>query len=329
MSLNHQKIYNMEIREWVLQVIDKSHRLAHGELVKRPCPLCGSTDLSEHVHNGAFRYDRCHKCSLVFQNPMVSSTMVDEGFEGGDPLLESYFQIMMRYKTTPPTRPDPMRHNKIKDIYAIKPSGTLLDVGCSVGDFLHLAKHFYAVEGLEINPKTSEIAKLYFSVHEDYLSKLNLDPAYDIVTLNQILYGVTDPLSLVTDIRRILKDDGILYINTPNSDSYASKTFRGKCSHYYGYTSLNIFNVDSLKVLAEMAGMRIIHLRTEWLDIYTPDLIEFHQAPETFIHKRNCHRPNYEEQIVAEDELHNRFPQDLRDGGNYIVAILEKSDGAA
>jgi len=255
--------------------------------------------------------------------------MVDEGFEGGDPLLESYFQIMMRYKTTPPPCPDPTQHNKLKDIYAIKQSGNLLDVGCSVGDFLHLAKYFYDVEGVEINPKTSEIAKLDFKVHTDYLDKLDLQPIYDIVTLNQILYGVPDPLSLVKDIRRILKDDGILYINTPNSDSYASQTFRGKCCHYYGYTSLNVFNVDSLKVLAEMAGMRIIHLRTEWLDIYTPDLIEYYQTPETFIHKRNCHRPNYEEQIIAEDELHSRFPQDLRNGGNYIIAVLAKTGGAA
>lgn len=329
MNLNHQKTYNLEIRSWVLQVIEKSHRLARGELVERSCPLCGSKALSKYVHNGAFRYDRCHECSLVFQNPTVSSAMVDEGFEGGDPLLETYFKMMMRYKTTPPARPDPTQHNKIRDIYSIKQSGTLLDVGCSVGDFLHLAKHFYEVEGVEINPVTSEVARRDFTIYSDYLSNLNLSPQYDIITLNQILYGVPDPLSVVKDIRRILKDDGILYINTPNSDSFASKTFQGKCCHYYGYTSLNVFNIDSLKVLAEMAGMQIVSLRTEWLDIYTPDLIEYYQSPENFIHKRNCHRPDYEEQIAAEDELFKRFPKNLGNGGNYIVAILSKSDGAA
>lgn len=32
MNLNHRKTYNTEIREWVKRVIDKSHRLAEGDI---------------------------------------------------------------------------------------------------------------------------------------------------------------------------------------------------------------------------------------------------------------------------------------------------------
>lgn len=264
------------------------------------------------------------KCSLVFQNPMLPTDAAKEGVEGGDPLLNSYFEIMRRYKTEIPERPDPFKHNKLKDIYGIKKSGRLLDVGCSVGDFMHLAKHFYQVEGVEINPLTAHIARQHFTVHEDYLDKLALGPVFDIVTLNQILYGVADPLSLMKDVAAVLKPGGIVYLNTPNADSYASQHFRGSCCHYYGYTTLNVFNIESLEFVAENAGLRLLSARTEWLDIYTPDIIEFYESPTTFVHKRNCHRPSYEEQIIAEDQLHAEFNPELKGGGNYIVAILAK-----
>lgn len=325
MALNHQHAYNLEIRDWVLEVIAKAERLAKMRLERRACPVCDGPRLSAFVHNGAFAYDRCDTCGLVFQNPTLPADAVNDGFQGGDPLLMSYFEIVSRYKTGHPAKPDPASHGKLRDIYGLRPSGRLLDIGCSVGDFLHLAKHFYEVEGLEINPVTAAIAAQSFPVHRDFLDRLNLGPVYDVVTLHQILYGVPRPLDLVRQIRDVLKPDGLLYINTPNADSYATRQFRGRCCHFYGYTSLNVFSPRAIRSLAEQAGLRVRSLRTEWLDLYMPDLLEYHDSPRTFVHKRNCHRPDYEAQIAAEDELHARFHPDLGEGGNYLVAILEKA----
>lgn len=325
MSLNHRHAYNMEIRGWLLDVIAKSHRLAQGTLQQRPCPVCGSDKLVSFVHNGALGYDRCSDCALVFQNPTLPADAINEGFAGGDPLLRAYFDIAARYKGDTPSRPNPETHGKLKDIHAVRPNGKLLDVGCSVGDFLHLAKHFYDVEGVEINPVTAEIAASSFIVHRDYLDRLALPPTYDIVTLHQILYGIPDPLGLLKDIHAVLKDDGILYINTPNAESYATRQYGGQCCHFYGYTSLNVFSPAAIHAVAERAGFQVLSLRTEWLDIYTPDLLEFYDHPDSFIHKRNCHRPEYEEKVTAEDDLHRRLPPDLGMGGNYLVAVLGKA----
>lgn len=247
---------------------------------------------------------------------------------GGDDLLMSYFKLMQKYKkfdTVSDVKPNPKEDNKLKDIYSLKQNGKLLDIGCSVGDFLHKAKYFYKVEGVEVNPNTSAYAKKYFTVHTDYLDRLELKQEYDIVTMHQILYGVPDTVSLLKDIHKILKDDGILYINTPNSDSFAMKLFGGKVNHLYGYTSLNVFNRDSLEELAKLSGFQIKFYRTEWLDIYSKDIQEFYDNPDNFIHKRNTHLKNYSQSIKLEDEVQKKINTDLKDGGNYIVAILEKS----
>ena len=129
---------------------------------------------------------------------------------------------------------------------------------------------------------------------------------------------------MLRDIHGVLKDDGLLYINTPNADSYAMALYRGKANHLYGYTTLNVFNEQSLAALAERTGFEILSFRTEWLDIYLTDLAEFYDHPDRFIHKRNCHLPDYEEKIRQEDAFHQSLNPDFGARGNYMVAVLGK-----
>ncbi len=327
MSLNHNEMYNREVREWIEANIRHTQFLSSQKLLNRDCPVCNSTKHTFFANNGFLNYSKCENCSLVFMNPTVDETSVKEGFSGGDELLMKYFEIMKKYKkfdTVLDSKPNPQTDNKLKDIYYFKQNGKLLDIGCSVGDFLHKSKYFYDVEGIEVNPNTSAYAKKYFKVHTDYLNNLDLKKEYDIVSMHQILYGVPDPVSLLKDIHKILKDDGILYINTPNSNSYAMQLFQGKTNHLYGYTTQNVFNLESLKKSAELSGFKVSFSRTEWLDIYTNDIIEFYNDPEKFIHKRNTHLENYTQSIKYEDEIQKSIDADLKDGGNYLIAILEK-----
>ncbi|ACH40727.1 SAM-dependent methyltransferase, putative [Citrifermentans bemidjiense Bem] len=327
MSLNHVKSYNEEIRQWLIKVAALAAAIPKGSLAPRKCPVCGAGESSFFADNSHLDYVRCGNCALVYMNPAPDAELVDQGFQGEDELLMEYFSLISRYKGGIPERPDPAADNKLKDIYRFKTSGRLLDLGCSVGDFLHKAKHFYQAEGLEVNPLTAAIAEQHFTVHKGFLAELALKPVYDIVTLHQILYGLPDPVGLLRDIHRILKQDGLLYINTPNADSYAVELYRGKVNHLYGYTTLNLFNESSLSALAARCGFKVLSLRTEWLDIYLSDLTEFYDHPDRFIHKRNCHLPNYERKMAQEDGLQQSLYPDLGRRGNYLVAVLGKADG--
>lgn len=325
MSLNHLTQYNREIREWLLKVFSLAASIPKDKLSRRDCPVCSHAESKFFASNDYLDYVQCNQCTLIYMNPAPSPGVVDKGFQGEDELIMEYCSIISKYKTGTPTKADPYSDNKLKDIYALKPSGRLLDIGCSIGDFLHRAKCFYDVEGVEINPVTAALAEQHFKVHKHFLSELNLEPEYDIVTLHQVLFGIPDPVGLLRDIHNILKEDGILYVNTPNADSYAMALYKGKANHLYGYTSLNVFNQRSLAALAKLTGFEILTFRTEWPDIYFTDLAEFYDHPDRFIHKRNCHIPNYEERIRLEDELHLSLKADLGNRGNYLVALLRKN----
>lgn len=166
-----------------------------------------------------------------------------------------HFNIAQKYKSAIPAKPDPIKDGKLRDVYAVKSSGTLLDVGCSVGDFLHKAQYFYEVEGIEVNPHTAAVAEQYFTSHKKFLVVLNLGSRFDVFTLRQILYGVPDPVQLLGDIHKVLKPDGILYINTPNADSYAMELYQGQCCQLYGYTLLNVIQRKSAKCLGRARGI--------------------------------------------------------------------------
>ena len=325
MNASHDKQYNQEIRNWLFKVFDHAAGLARGPLKLRKCPICASEERSFYANNGYLDYQQCDDCSLIYQNPAPSADDVDRGFTGDDPLLTEYFAITRKYgPPSPPAKPDPSADAKLKDIYVLRQKGRLLDVGCSIGTFLEKASHFYDAEGVEVNPLTAAVAQERFKVHRGYLSELNLPRQYDIVTLHQILYGIPDPAGLLRDIHKILQEDGLLYINTPNADSYAMAFYKGRSSHLYGYTTLNLFNERSLARLAGETGFRIVSFRTEWLDIYLTDVQEFLDHPELFIHKKNSHIPGYETKIAQEDALHRSLGIDLGKRGNYLVAVLEK-----
>jgi len=331
MSLNHDKSYNQQIRAWLKRNFEYSAVLSRQALELRDCPVCGAPGFSHFANNGYFDFVRCNECALVYMNPTLNPAGVWRGFQGEDQLLMDYFKIIQQFKSALPVEiPDPLQDGKLKDIYRYKPHGSLLDIGCSVGDFLHKAKHFYQVEGVEVNPATSVVAARHFKVHKDYLNNLiSADSAafskrYDIVSMNQVLYGVPDPVGLLKDIHVVLKDDGIVYINTPNADSFAMQLYKGKTNHLYGYTTQNVFNRKALEKLALQSGFGVSFFRTEWLDIYYRDIMFLLEDEANFIHKRNSHLPDYEEHIASEDALQSALKLDLGDHGNYIVAILAK-----
>jgi SAM-dependent methyltransferase len=260
-------------------------------------------------------------------NPTIPEECINQGFNGEDELLMQYFKLMIKFKQhLRPQKVDPTTDGQLKDIYHYKKKGRLLDVGCSVGDFLHKAKHIYSVEGVEINPHTAAVAEKKFKIHRDDLAQLDLKPIYDVVTLNQILYGVPSPLDLLNQIAGVLKKDGILYINTPNSDSMAVQLYGGRCNHLYGYTTQQVFNRQSLTRLAERTGFKVVSFRTEWLDIYLTDLMVFLSDPKAFIHRRNAQLPDYADRIRAEEQMLSQMNIDLGERGNYFVSVLMKHD---
>ena len=148
----------------------------------------------------------------------------------------------------------------LKRIEKYKKNGRLLDVGCATGFLLDEARHRkWEVRGIEMSKWAADYAR----------QKLNLDittgPAektpfpdefFDVIVMIDVLEHLTNPKHVLLEIRRILKNDGILYISTPNIHSMASKVLGAK---WWGINKYHLyyFSINTFKKMCDACGMKV------------------------------------------------------------------------
>lgn len=105
----------------------------------------------------------------------------------------------------------------------------ILDIGCGNGWMLDLLKEFYGnnaiTYGTEINKNVCEAAK-----KRGHLVKYGLDPfklfkneKFDVINITHVIEHLSEPFLLIKDCFKILKNGGIIIIETPNYDSMDRK----------------------------------------------------------------------------------------------------------
>ena len=120
--------------------------------------------------------------------------------------------------------------------------GKILDLGCLAGrDMLHLLKTGWDCYGIEISPRAcAEATKRGIKAVQYDLNKgipFN-DEFFDAVWAAEIIEHLMDTDSLLSECHRILRNDGVLLITTPNLASLLNRVrlFFGKYPRYVQYS---------------------------------------------------------------------------------------------
>ncbi|MFZ2072143.1 MAG: class I SAM-dependent methyltransferase [Minisyncoccia bacterium] len=163
----------------------------------------------------------CPKCDLSFVYPQPTAEWLkDEVYS-----YESGYQANKRADLT--KMRITKRYRKILDfLRSKKKSGSLLDIGCSSGQFMYWARERgFKCSGIEINKRTADLAlQNNFEVFQGFLGEcLYPKKSFDIVYLGDVIEHVNDPSTVVREAISFLKDDGIIVFSTPNMDCFWSK----------------------------------------------------------------------------------------------------------
>lgn len=251
------------------------------------CFLCGSRgqplyrDLPSALFEtaGRWNFSQClrNECGLVWINPTPIEADLHLAYEtyfthddgqspsAAKPKTRDRLYALYRAFNLPGfwicgiTREKSRREQMFLD--EVKP-GKLLDVGCGDGKFLSkMQARGWSVDGIDFDGHAIKTAEQRYGLtlrHGDLRQVGLAEESFDAVTMSHVIEHVTDPIGLLSEIRRLLKPGGHLAITTPNVGALGHRKF-GPC--WFGVDAprhLNLFTADALSQVAQRAGFGAI-----------------------------------------------------------------------
>lgn len=265
--------------------------LAEYDWREQSCPLCPNsrTRLLGRRGGTAHRLGlglvsliyQCRGCGLIFPNPMPIPRQIAEHY--GD--AEKYF-------IEHPLEGKVAAYDEILSAIAelgVKP-GRLLDIGAGRGEMLRAAgARGWKAVGLEPSRNFAHFARQY-SGAEVVEAKMEDRPFekdfFDAATLGAVLEHVFNPVELLTQINRVLRPGGMLWMDVPNEAGVFYKLGNGyqrlrrrdwvvnlsptfSPYHVFGFTP------RALRTLLNMTGFDVVRLKS----YATEAVIETRESP--------------------------------------------------
>lgn len=222
------------------------------------CYLCGCAELC--VRHGVVRDApqlkilECSNCGLVMldsQCHIAPDHYQNSGMHGASiPSMESWLRDN--------EQDDQRRFEMLKPVTT---NAKVLDFGCGAGGFLcKVASVASQAEGVELERRVRDYWRDKLVLHGT-IDEAGFD--YDLITAFHVIEHLSDPRTMLQILAGRLKTGGRLVIEVPSSEDalltlYASEAFQ---NFTYWSQHLFLFNAETLRHLALMAGLRIVSIQ--------------------------------------------------------------------
>jgi SAM-dependent methyltransferase len=231
------------------------------------CVICGKTDFDEIA--GKDRYGLpyktfvCNNCGLVQSDARFDPTSAESFYNNEYPLIyfgknlpysdifeNQYERANLIYRFIKPFLPEGKPYAEIQ----------ILEVGCNAGGILqHFADRGFKVSGLEINKQAVSFIQEHTSlnVFQGSLESYIPDFQPDIIIYSHVLEHLNDPGEELELIGRILKKDGMLYVEVPGIKNI-HQDYECNLMLYLQNAHVSHFSVVTLNNLLQKCGYEII-----------------------------------------------------------------------
>lgn len=225
------------------------------------CRLCQSLDFSALFIKDGYEISRCSKCGFRFLDFNAPSDFLRDYYSRDffeDPGVKHGFS---NYES----ETENLRitfSERIEALRKLKPSGSLLDIGCATGAFMAEASRYWKVSGVEISLYAAGEARkknleVFAGAVED---SPNIKEKFDVVTLWDTIEHLNDPLRTMEKIKKITYPDAIVALTTGNVASFTAR-ISGQHWHLYNIPQhLSFFDEKSITKLLEEGGFKVLKI---------------------------------------------------------------------
>lgn len=227
------------------------------------CNLCGADDseiiLREHLlsKGESFNIVRCRRCGLIYVNPRPTPEKIADYYSEDYPPFRTTRSPIVRYIKKM------MIHREARKLKGLKREKVgVLEIGCGRGEVLADLRGVgkWELKGVELSPYASQIAREKFGL--DVITGTIFDAtfppeSFDVVLMKHVLEHVPNPRETLSEIHRILRDNGKLLLWTPNIKSLEAQVW-GR--HWHGLEiprHLYHFSPETLTKLLQAAHLKV------------------------------------------------------------------------
>jgi SAM-dependent methyltransferase len=248
------------------------------------CPICDSAGIhraitaQDHTVSGEiFDILQCAQCSLRFTQDIPSAGEIGRYYKSHTYIshtetskgIVNWLYLRIRKFTLS------IKRDLIEDITGLK-KGNLLDVGAGTGAFLHhMKEHGWITDGVEPdNDAISLAAKRYDLSLKPSSALFTLPEKYfDAITLWHVLEHVHDLNAYITQLKKLCKPGGKIFIAVPNYTSLDAEHYSSYWAAYDVPRHLYHFSPASMQHLMNSHGCVIEKMQPMWFDSFYVSLL--------------------------------------------------------
>lgn len=244
------------------------------------CPICGGQTFEPFLRckdftttHEEFDLQYCRSCSFLVTNPRPNESGISIYYQSNSYTSHNakpqgtldviYFiarKLSLQWKQTLIKKHKAAGHH-------------LLDYGCGTGEFLKTCLSDWSCHGIEPSEQARQIAEkqtgLKISTHHENL----IGQKFDVITLWHVLEHIHNLVKVLADLKKMLKNDGVLLIAVPNHKSNDAVYYKEYWAGYDVPRHLWHFSKSTMEQLLQNNGLKIKSIVPMKLDSFYVSLL--------------------------------------------------------
>lgn len=225
------------------------------------CPLCEGTALADAARGDVsghplyhpsleriVQWKRCTACGHVFTEGYFSDKALQLIFSRTHENQQAGFELeQQRYLSA----------RIVEKVLPYVNSGTWLDVGFGNGSLLFTAQEYgFTPLGLDLRAdNVKAMSALGIEAHCKELADLSVDAACSVISMADVLEHAPYPKMTLQAARRLLSDNGVLFVSLPNLESMVWRTMDRQRANPYWAEIEHYHNFGRTRLYALLAEM--------------------------------------------------------------------------
>lgn len=266
-SATFKKEYELLSKKNLHTLINIKTKLVYDKYLSyiNSCPIDKNKNFEFLFYKDGLKFVKCKGCNFIFINPRLNQEALNLIYSNKE-LSKFFVEKVLESKVQ--KNFDKLKYKKvIKELINLIPvGGSVIDVGCANGLFLHLCQeHGLSCKGVEISQDIAQYARSKFNL--EIISKRWEDVTIQNESIDLITFWAShsytqDPVKSLYKAWKALKKKGLLFMLIDgNPDSLVMRTLQEKCVGFE-YSRSWYFSPKVISDLLKSLNFKIIKVES-------------------------------------------------------------------